>query len=59
MPARRILHLAVLVSMVDSRRADCGDIDRIEKIWIEVGRTVLADWKGSADPSEWRDDDEY
>ena len=51
-------HLAALVSKVDSRLADWGDINGREEIWIDVGRTVLDDWTGDADPSEWRDGDE-
>ena len=53
MPTRSILHLAVLVSKVDSRRGDWRDIDGGEEIWRDLGWTVLADWMGAADPSEW------
>ena len=59
MHARIMLRLAVLVSKVDSRRADWGDSTGGEEIWIDIGRTVVADWMGASDPPEWRDDDEY
>ena len=59
MPMRSILHRAVLVSQVDSRRPDREDRNGREEIWRDLVGTVLAEWVGDADPSERYDDDEY
>ena len=59
MPIRGILRRAVLVSQVDSRRTDWEDSNGGEAIWRDLGGTVLAEWLGDTDPSEWYDDDEY
>ena len=52
------MHRAVLASQVDSRRPDWKDSNGREEIWRDLGGTVLADWMGDTDPTEWYDDDE-
>ena len=50
---------AVLVSQVDIRRTEWEDSNVREEIWRPICGTVVADWLGDADPSEWYDGNIY
>ena len=59
MSVRINMRRAVLVSQVDSRRPEWKDSNGRGEIWRDLGGTVLADWMGDTDPTEWYDDDEF
>ena len=55
----RCTRRAVLVSKVESARAEWGDSNGREEIWRELGGTAVAEWLGDSDSSERCDGKDY